>query len=217
MKRLDLNYIRREHNETWEELGAAVDIPWRTLQDLSRRGLNRDITQIKHNEKLKLEILANHWGMEYQHLFREIEQAREADDLDELDDIEDIIAETESYIAEAGEDALESLKDFVEVAKLNKFLYKGNFDAQIVAFLTADPKALNNLNKNLINDFIVRCARDNRQDVVEKIVELLTDKSKQIKIKVINHFAIAMAKQNFEGSEELAALATRKLTKLLER
>jgi hypothetical protein len=210
--------LRRERDESWKALGAAVGIPWRTLQDLASRLSKKDISQVKSFEKSKLEKVAVHWGIEYEDLFHEISMPEEAiDGLEELDDLEEIIADTEEYIAESGGNASEAIKEFAVTAKQTKFVFTGSFEAQINDFILASPDELNKLPKNVIFDFINRCAERERTDVAKRMTSNIIQDSDKIKLKTLNYFAIAMDKNRFAESEKLSMIATNRLAKLIER
>ena len=211
--------MRRQRNESWQALGGAADvnISWRTLQAIALRAPLE--SEIKKNTKIKLEKVAAHWGISYSDLFVEIEEQEPViNALDELEDFEEIIAKQESFIAETGAEAPEIFKEFAIVSKGTKFLYRDSFDTLLNEYLMASPKEYNHLGEAPIAYFIGKCNEYGREDSINEITKKLIDKSDQIKIKVLQFFAIAMFKSKFKDKAiEIMEVATDKVTNLINQ
>ena len=219
MKRLILDKLRRERGYTWNALEEATEIPFRTLQDIGKRGYMQDISQIGTGTKKRLLKVAEAWSIDYEELFEPVDDSHLPEcDIDEYDDLEEIIADMQQFITESGDDVPETAKEFSEQLNQSPFIYTGNFDATSAKFLSSTYTELNNLKKEIIIDFVVRCRQLGKDQIISSFAAKLTDSRFKAKIRVLKDIAIAFHQNSYkEESSALFEEATRRLARLMDK
>lgn len=226
MKRLVLDKLRREKGYTWVALGDAVDIPFRTLQDIAKRGYKQDATQIASGSRRRLEKVCKFWQIDYEDLFENVDESAKAQNsYNELDDLDDIVMDMQDFSASQNGNIPEFAKDFLEQLNQTPFIFKGDIRALLFEFLTVEAE-INNIKKELVFELFRLCkkyAGENEKIEIEiekgirNLVRKIKDDNFPIRIKTLKNFAIAMHQYEYiDAANSLFEVANRRLMALLD-